>query len=83
MQIHKIGIINLMAILVIFSPLSVHKYMLLYILQQRKIQKNMNIIYKNINLNDHYTVPGLNEMVIGLRHKIGTQKIGKSSTIVE
>ena len=52
-----------MVILVIF---------LLYILQKRKIQTNINfiIIHKKINLNYHFTVPGLNEMVIGLSHNI-------------
>ena len=38
-----------------------------------KIQKNINIIiiHKKINLNDHFTVPRLAEMEIGLGCKIG------------
>ena len=60
-------------ILVILLPLFVCKYMLLYILQKRKIQKNINIIiiHKKINSNNHFTVPGLAEMEIGLDRKIG------------
>ena len=80
MRIRKIGLINLIVILVIFLPLFVHKYMLLYILQLRKIQKNINIIiHKKINLNDILLYVGLQRWKLVSVAKLVYHKIGGST----
>ena len=38
-------------------------------------------MHKKINLNYHFTVPGLAEMEISLSCKIGTHKIGGSTVL--
>ena len=47
--------------------------------KEEKIHKNIIIIHKKIYSNNHFTVPGLAEMKIGLGHKIGSRKIGGST----
>ena len=63
MRIRKIGLIKLMVILVIYLPLFVHPTI------TKNTEKHKHY-HKKINSNDHFTVPGLSEMEIGLGHKI-------------
>ena len=71
-RIRKIGIINLMVISVIFSSCLYTNTCNYMSYNKEKYRKtNIIIIHKKINLNDHFTVPGLAEMEIGLGRKIG------------
>ena len=67
-----------MVILVVFLPLFVHPT-----IKENAESINIIIIHKKINLNYHFTVPGLVEMVMGLGHKIGVSQNWRENCIWE
>ena len=76
--IRKIGIINLMVILVIFLPFFVHKYMSYTSYNKEKYRKtNIIIIRKKIHLNDL----GLQRWRLVSVAKLEYRKIGGSTVL--